>query len=86
MRVKNVGGGLLPKAVFQSVQRRLNYRYREQAPSHIERILQNLKHCAEKAHYENSGPFFLLKNQAGSGATRCCAFPWASAQFSGKLM
>jgi hypothetical protein len=41
----------------------------------------------QKTHYENSGSFFLpSKNHAGSGATRCCALPWACAQFSGKLM
>ncbi|AZF14871.1 hypothetical protein C4J92_1371 [Pseudomonas sp. R3-18-08] len=32
---KNVGGGLLPMAVYQSGIIKLTHRYREQAPSHI---------------------------------------------------
>ncbi|AZE60611.1 hypothetical protein PFLU3_54890 [Pseudomonas fluorescens] len=32
---KNVGGGLLPIAVFQAQIQCLTFRYREQAPSHI---------------------------------------------------
>ena len=35
MRLKNVGGGLLPIAECQSPIYSLTHRYREQAPSHI---------------------------------------------------